>query len=285
MKRTMNDEAKFASWTGNQEVQSDQISLEKVRLISATFDLNSTINTGQELPPLWHWCFFNPKVSVSQLGNDGHPIKGDFLPPIPFPRRMWAGGQLEFNQLLKVGEIVNRVSTIEDVSYKSGSSGKLVFVKVRHEITGDQGGHIIEHQDLVYREAPSKSDGAKVPEIKAYHKVAQWKQKFMPDSVLLFRYSALTFNSHRIHYDREYSILAENYPGLVVHGPLTATLLSNFYLSQNTDRPIKKLSFRATRPLFDRAEFTLNGRELDNQFELWALTPEGEKAMGLNIDV
>ena len=214
------------AWIGRTESIDDRVGAAPVVSLHATLDDPvATVADGAVLPPLWHWLYFLPKVRQSEIGPDGHAKRGGFLPPVPLPRRMWAGGQFEFRSPIRVGDRITRLSTIEDVKSKEGRTGSLVFVKVRHEVRCDGAADpaIVEHHDIVYRAAQQPDDVAPPPQ-KAPSD-ADWTRRIVPDDVLLFRYSALTFNGHRIHYDRRYVTEVEGYPGLIVHGPLIATLL------------------------------------------------------------
>ena len=214
------------AWIGRSETVRDQIGATPVNALNATLDHPAMpVEAGEPLPPLWHWLSFLPLHRQSEIGPDGHAKRGGFLPPVPLPRRMWAGSQFEFHEPLRVGGAITRVSTIHDVTEKSGRTGPLVFVKVRHEIRRDgaAGIAVTEFHDIVYREAPRPGDAAPPP--KPAPAGCLWERRWVPDDVLLFRYSALTSNGHRIHYDRRYVTEVEGYPGLVVHGPLIATLL------------------------------------------------------------
>ncbi|OGA02390.1 MAG: acyl-CoA dehydrogenase, partial [Betaproteobacteria bacterium RIFCSPLOWO2_02_FULL_62_17] len=216
-------------WTGRSETIEDQVSAVPFAALSATLDRDPARPApGTELPPLWHWLYFLPMPRQSEIGPDGHARRGGFLPPVPLPRRMWAGSQFRFLSPLRVGDSLRRVSTIENVSEKTGRTGALVFVKVRHEIhaNGAASPSLIEHHDIVYREAARPGDPVPPPAVNPSPAPASaaWENKWVPDDVLLFRYSALTFNGHRIHYDRRYVTEVEGYPGLIVHGPLIATL-------------------------------------------------------------
>jgi 3-methylfumaryl-CoA hydratase len=236
---------------------------------------------GERLPEPWHWLFFLPAPAASALDTDGHPRRGDFLPPVPLPRRMWAGSTLRFLGQLCVGDEVQRVSTISDVSLKQGSSGALVFVSVQHAIYRDGELVLAEDQQLVYREpggsGPAPAQPAPAP--------AQWSREIVPDPVLLFRYSALTFNSHRIHYDRDYAVQQEGYAGLVVQGPLTATLLLDLLRRELPDARLAAFRFRGVRPLLDGAPLRLQGRRDDNSVRLWALDASGALAMDAQAEL
>jgi len=267
-------------WVGRPESCSDQVNAAAIMALAATLDREDPApQIGDPLPPLWHWLYFLPITRQSELAEDGHARRGEFLPPIPLPRRMWAGSRLRFHRLLKLADLVSRTSVISAVTSKEGRSGPLVFVTVQHKISDAHGIAIEEEQDLVYREMPKPSDPVVPP--KAAPKGPDWQRVVRPDPVLLFRYSALTFNGHRIHYDRRYATEHEGYPGLVVHGPLLATLLLDLLRRNMPHANVSRFSFRAVRPLFDTASFSLCGRiEADErQVALWAESPEHWLAM------
>ena len=230
-----------------------------------------------ELPPLWHWLYFLPMHRQSEIGADGHAKRGGFLPPVPLPRRMWAGSQFEFRSPVRVGDAVERTSTIADVSVKDGRTGKLVFVKVRHEVrcNGASEPAIVEFHDIVYRDA--KRPGDVEPSPQRAETGAAWQREIVPDDVLLFRFSALTFNGHRIHYDRRYVTEVEGYPGLIVHGPLIALLLLDLLRRNAPDADVASFRFKAVRPTFDLNPFKLNGALQDDgkTVRLWAQDHEG----------
>jgi 3-methylfumaryl-CoA hydratase len=247
-----------------------------VRNLSATLDRDDPPPApGTELPPLWHWLYFLPGQRQGELGPDGHPRRGGFLPPVPLPRRMWAGGRLQWHAPLRVGEAVQRTSTIASVAHKPGRSGDLVFVVVRHALHNAQGPALTEEHDIVYRAAAQPGDPAPVPQ--AAPADAAWSREIVPDPVLLFRYSALTFNGHRIHYDRSYVTEVEGYPGLVVHGPLIATLLVDLARRERPGARFARFSFKAVRPTFDLHPFRLCGKPSADgcSAQLWAQDHEG----------
>jgi 3-methylfumaryl-CoA hydratase len=267
-------------WIGRIESLSDQVAPAPIAALSATLDRDDPLpRAGDPLPPLWHWLYFLPIHRQSEIGPDGHAKRGGFLPPVPLPRRMYAGGRLEFHRPLRVGATVSRRSRIADVSYKEGRTGALVFVLVRHEISDGEGLALADEQDLVYRESPSRAEPVAKPQ--AAPAGAIWTREIFPDDVLLFRYSALTFNGHRIHYDRRYVTEVEGYPGLVVHGTLIATLLLDLLRSNLPGPSVRRFSFRAVRPVFDIAPFSVCGRlEGDGRTaKLWAADAEGWLAM------
>ncbi|MCB2102473.1 MAG: MaoC family dehydratase N-terminal domain-containing protein [Rhodobacterales bacterium] len=268
------------TWIGKQEAVAEYIAAAPLDGLSATLDrADPPHRDGDPLPPGASWLYFNPRKPKSELGRDGHPAKGGFLPPVPLPRRMWAGGRFEFNAPLRVGDVARKVSTIKAVDAKSGRSGALAFVTVRHEIFVGDDFRLAEEHDLVYREDPDPKAPKAAPKPLPAPAEAVWTREIVPDPVTLFRYSALTFNGHRIHYDRTYATGVEGYPGLVFHGPLTATLLMDLCRRSVPDAPLKTFKFRATRPLFDTRPFTIAGCPQPGGARLWALDPDGALAM------
>ena len=269
-------------WIGRTESVSDVVTATPYAALSATLDWPpERPAAGTPLPPLWHWLYFLPLYRQSDVGPDGHAKRGAFLPPVALPRRMWAASQFEFHLPLCIGDAITRTSTIADVTEKSGRSGVLVFVKVRHEIRtqGVDAPAITEFHDIVYREA-ARPDAA-AAEARAAPSRPAWERTIVPDDVLLFRYSALTFNGHRIHYDRRYVTEVEGYPGLIVHGPLLATLLLDLLLRQQPRASVTRFEFRAIQPLFDNAPFAICGRpEPDGRdVALWAKDADGRLCM------
>lgn len=265
------------SWIGREEALADTVTPVPVAALSATLDRDDARPApGDILPPLWHWLYFLPLHRQSELGPDGHARRGGFLPPVPLPRRMWAGGRLTFGAPLRVGETITRTSRIVDVTVKEGRSGTLAFVLVRHEIANAAGVAITEEHDIVYRGAPAPGEVPPAPTPAPDR--AAWKRTIVPDDVLLFRYSALTLNGHRIHYDRRYVTGTEGYPGLIVHGPLLATLLVDL-VRRNTDTRIAAFGFRALSPVFDIAPFDVCGEPDGNSVRLWATSNSGSLAM------
>jgi 3-methylfumaryl-CoA hydratase len=267
----------YESWVGREERYEERILPSMVNAMAATLDLETSPQPGDPLPAGWHWMFFNPVVARRGLGSDGHPKRGGFLPPIELPRRMWAGSRIRYLADVPVDAMAHRVSRIHKVENKTGKRGLLWFVTVSHTTSCDGVVCIEEEQDIVYREAPPPSAVATLPE--PHPEQAQWGLEVMPDSTLLFRYSALTFNGHRIHYDQDYARHEEGYPDLVVHGPLTATLLQQ--LAQDKGgRPLSRFEFRGVNPLFAGRKFRVEGRWLnDGEMALWARGPSQELAM------
>ena len=271
------------SWIGRQETLHDRATLFPVAALSATLDRDDEAPAeGDVLPAMWHWLYFLPTAPQSGLGPDGHPKRGGFLPPVPLPRRMWAGGRLAFHTPIRLGEKIRRVSTIQDVTLKTGRSGKMVFVLVRHEVHGDAGLALTEEHDIVYRDAPTADEKPAAPRPAPTGAVwpgAVWQREIVPDDVLLFRYSALTFNGHRIHYDRRYVTEVEGYPGLIVHGPLIATLLVDL-VRRNTAQTVQSFHFRAVKPIFDITRFSVCGVPGDSgKVTLWAQDSTGALCM------
>jgi 3-methylfumaryl-CoA hydratase len=272
--------AHLRTWEGRSETLRDDVTAAPVRNLSATLDRDDPAPVaGTELPPLWHWLYFLPSARQSELGPDGHAKRGGFLPPVPLPRRMWAGGRLEWHAPLHVGDAIERTSRIVSVTHKAGRSGDLVFVLVRHEVRNAQGLALTEEHDIVYRGAPQPGDPAPPPQPAPAQ--APWSREIVPDDVLLFRYSALTFNGHRIHYDRRYVTEVEGYPGLIVHGPLIATLLVDLARRQRPDARLRSFGFKAVRPVFDLHPFRVNGKPSADGggAQLWAQDHEGWLAM------
>ena len=222
------DPKDLSAWVGRRERSEDVIGPGPVTRLSATLDRDDAPPApGDALPPGWHWLYFLPTTPESRLAPDGHDTRGGFLPPVELPRRMWAGGRIKFHRPLRIGEAVVRDSEIVSVTAKRGRRGPLVFVVVRHVISGDDGPAVEEEHDIVYREAPRPGEPPPAPVQPA--RAAAWRRTIHADAVLLFRFSALIFNGHRIHYDRAYATEAEGYPGLIAIAPggakrLAATL-------------------------------------------------------------
>jgi 3-methylfumaryl-CoA hydratase len=264
-------------WIGRSTEATDVVTAQLVKGLRATLFLPvGEPKAGDAAPFTVHWCLAPPVVPASELGPDGHPSRGGFLPPVPLPRRMWAGGELEFFDSLRVGDEVTRTSRIKDVSLKSGSTGQLCFVAVDHELTTPRGLAIRERHDIVYRDATTGSSAPAKPA--SPPPVAKHRETHMADPVLLFRYSALTFNGHRIHYDRDYVTKVEGYPGLIFHGPMQAALQIEFAAKLRRQVP-KKFSYRGVQPLFEGSEFSVNANETDAGLETWTANSEGHPTM------
>ena len=273
--------ADFTDWLGRTEQRSDHITPSPLDRLAATLDREDPpVAVGDAVPPLGHWLYFLPNERQSALGPDGHGARGGFLPPVfDLPRRMWAGCRLTFSGGLRVGADVVRHSEIVSVREKRGAGGPLVFVTVRHAIGEPDGPPlVIDEHDIVFRGLAA----AAVKPAPATMPAGAWHRVIVPDDVLLFRYSALTFNGHRIHYDRAYVTRTEGYPGLVVHGPLVATLLVDLVRRRMPSARIAAVSLRAVSPLFDGQPINLNGSPpagVGGVVKLWAANAAGGLAM------
>lgn len=276
------DPAIFKAWIGRTETKIDVATAAPVSGLAALLDYAGP-PWGDEIPPLGHWFYFLPQARQSEIDHDGHAKRGGFLPPIELPRRMWAGSRLVFHAPVRIGDAIERQSRILDVVPKSGSTGQLVFLKLRHEIFAHGMLAITEEQDVVYREAakPGASPPAAPPAADLL--VPQVKRTIKPDSVMLFRYSALTFNGHRIHYDREYAA-EEGYPGLVVHGPLIATLLADHFLRHKPAARITRFDIRLQAPLFDTEAFDVCLNEVSGGAELWSTRRDGQVSASAKLE-
>ena len=265
--------ADLQAWVGKSHTTHSNLPLFQAEALAGAIDVTATPKMGDSLPLPWHWLYFLDPVRRDGTGEDGHPIKGGFLPPVSLPRRMWAAGKLEVTQPLTLGVAAEKVSVITSVDAKDGRTGPLIFVSLRHEFRQAGSLCITEEQNLVYREAPLERTALPAGS------TADGKPEFIceitPDPILLFRSSALTYNAHRIHYDREYAINEELYPALVVHGPLLATLLLNLAHENLPNARIETFSFRAVRPTFDSHPIRLCGRRSGNQLILWSEDHEG----------
>jgi 3-methylfumaryl-CoA hydratase len=257
----------YSAWVGKCEELVDVLEPARSNALRAALGDPEPLADGAQLPLLHHWLYFWNVQPPAGLGSDGHPAKGGFLPPVSLPRRMWAGGRLKFHAPLVLGEWVAKTSTILKVEAKSGKSGNLVFVTVEHKLSGDRGLAITEEQDLVYRE-PAAAGSMAAPVDTGAVPAAAWHRPIEANPVLLFRYSALTMNGHRIHYDRPYAMGEEAYPALVVHGPLQATLLADLAV-RNLGKSIATFSFRGMSPAFDGITLHVCGEADENGANLW----------------
>lgn len=262
--------SEFEEWVGRSQRVTDVLEPARSNALGVALGGDGRLTAGDAMPHLHHWLYFWDVKPPSGLGSDGHPAKGGFLPPVPLPRRMWAGGRLDFRLPLMLGASVTKTSTITAITEKSGRSGRLVFVTIRHEFDGGDGVALSEEQDLVYRESAAGTVPAPVP---APAPLAAWVEEVNPDTVLLFRYSALTMNGHRIHYDRRYALEEEAYPALVVHGPLQATLLIDL-AERRLGAPITAFDFRGQQPAFDGVNLHICGEPTEGGAEVW--TQQGE---------
>lgn len=264
-------------WIGRRESVSEVLTPMLVERYNASFDRRGPLGQGDPAPILIHHCLCQSAVATAGLGPDGHPLRGGFLPPVSLPRRMWAGGEIRFSSSARIGETVTRSSVIEDVTIKSGRSGQLCFVTVKHEFTGDGRAILTERQDIVYRDDPAPDAAPANPPPPA--PAGASRKEARCDPMVLFRYSALTFNSHRIHYDLPYATTQEGYPGLVIHGPLQAALLVE-YAAELRGRVPESFSFRSMSPVFSDAGLTLNADTTgDGDLRLWTAEKSGPLAM------
>ncbi|MDO8719021.1 MAG: MaoC family dehydratase N-terminal domain-containing protein [Polaromonas sp.] len=277
----------FSAWVGRLQTVTDTISPVQVRQMAATLNDGARLAQpdGAVLPAGWHWLYFNPLEVQSRLGDDGHPARGDFLPPVALPRRMWAGSRLQWSRAFAVGSVVTKASEILKVTQKSGRSGEMVFVTVAHDYADSHGPLLREEHDIVYRDWPSADEKAALAALgararageHAFERTSAGPEPVSADAVALFRYSAATFNGHRIHYDVDYCREVEGYPGLVVHGPLIATLLLGYIETKVAPGHfIRAFEFRAVRPTFDLTGFHLHADGDDTSFTLWSTNNVGE---------
>ena len=266
-------------WIGRSTQASDIVTAQLVKGLRATLFMDiGEPKPGDAAPFTVHWCLAPAVYPMSELGPDGHPTRGGFLPPVPLPRRMWAGGELELFEPLRVGDEVTRTSRISDVTMKTGSTGALCFVSVDHLITTSRGAAIRERQDIVYRDMSTSEPSAPVKPATA-PPTAKHRETHMADPVLLFRYSALTFNGHRIHYDRDYVTKVEGYPGLIFHGPMQAAFLVEFAAKLHGGTAPKKFVYRGVQPLFEGSEFSVNANEAGAGMEMWTANSAGQPTM------
>jgi 3-methylfumaryl-CoA hydratase len=266
-------------WVGRKESHHDIATAWPIAAMTATLDRRDPPpREGDAIPEGWHWSYFLETSPASDLAHDGHTKRGGFLPPVSLPRRMWAGGRLEFKRAIKIGEQLSRESEILSVEPKSGKSGNLVFVTVRHTVSASNDIAVVEEHDIVYRDAAKA--GAPMPSDKPAPANAAWRHEVMPDEAMLFRYSALIFNAHRIHYDIDYCRKEEGYPGLIVHGPLQTTLLLDLS-RRHAGKPVRKLDYRAVSPVFHNEKLTVGGiPSVDGaSAQLWTAGPSGNIAM------
>jgi 3-methylfumaryl-CoA hydratase len=264
----------FDDWIGRETVTTAYLGVDQANKMAVTLNRQPSFAEGDALPPAWHWLYFHDLVLASDLGADGHPQLGLVMPPVPLPRRMWAAGKLDFLEALPLGSTAERTSTIIDITAKTGRTGSLYFVAVEHVVRLGLRECVREQQTIVYRELEAGSRAEPAPEERP---VADFSAECTANSTTLFRYSALTFNGHRIHYDVDYARDIEGYPGLVIHGPLIATLLVDLAAQQ---APVRHFEFRAKSPLFAPGSFVVSGRrEGADGAALWAAAPDGRIAM------
>jgi len=276
IERTL-DASVLEQWIGKTEIRLDIIDAKQANLMAATLGSRQVFQFGVALPFLWHWIYFLTALPTQDLGRDGHPKLGGFLPPVKLPRRMWAGGRFEFTAPLLVGETVEKISSIKAIEVKQGRTGTLCFVTVAHEFKVDGQLRLTEEHDIVYREDPLGDQVAK--QLPVPPNGAEFVTTVSAGPTMLFRYSALTFNGHRIHYDRDYCRDVEGYPDLVIHGPLIATLLINHAVARHAGKELLSFHFRALSPICGEQAFTLNQKQSGAGCKLWAETTDGVLAM------
>lgn len=273
--------ATLKAWVGRSQTVKQTLDARSVISMAATLGVDDLpTGDGAPLPPGWHWMMFTTFLPVSELAPDGLPKGGGFLPPVKDMGRMWAGGRVSWSRPMLVGKAFERKSTIANVEVKEGRSGRLIIVTTRHEISDAQGLCMAEEQDVVFRKPPSPGGTPAAPP-KAPDG-AHWTRTVTPDPVLLFRFSALTFNAHRIHFDHPYTTQVEKYPGLLVHGPLIASFLLDTVRRQANNRPLARFSFRAISPLYDTAPFEVQGTIDGAACRVWARNASGGLAMDAN---
>ncbi len=273
---TQIDTAQLEPWIGNETTIEVQLNPETANLMAATLDREPDFKAGDILPPAWHWLYFHEPVPASGLGAEGHPKLGGFLPPVPLPRRMWAGGKFTFERPLYLGQPAAKRSTVKSVTPKTGRSGQLCFVIVEHEVWTEGERCLSEEQIIVYRDAPKAGQ----PQIQAKPAPTEFEvsSHYTSDPIMLFRYSALTFNSHRIHYDTDYCREVEGYPDIVVHGPLIATLLLDLCINHYNDH-LTGFEYQARSPLFNPHPFSIHSQRIGDTAEVWAANKNGGLAM------
>lgn len=268
------------AWIGTTRVDEDIASVRHARLMAATVDRpGPALQAGDPLPPLWHWLYFLEGVAPAGLGRDGHPARGGFLPPVPLSNRMWAGGRLAFEAPIVLGQPFERRSTVLSIDHKRGRSGDLVFVTVEHQVFSDGRRALREEHDIVYKEPTPKGAAGAVQATTEPEPAGEHQRVVTPDSTMLFRYSALTFNGHRIHYDQDYCRGVEGYDNLVIHGPLSATLLAE-YAEQIGGARLARFVYRGLRPAILGVSLTLHARQTSpGELDVWTTLPDGSVSM------
>jgi 3-methylfumaryl-CoA hydratase len=279
------NETDFSAWIGKSETEHGIVSAYAADYFTATLDRDDPpFKDGDALPPAWHYFYFHELVALAETGEDGHRAKGSFMPPIPYPRRMWAGSKMTFDAPMRIGEKVRKVITIAEIAVKNGASGPLCFVTTTEEVFGeDDRLTTTERRTQVYRDVADPS--APKPKPRPAPAEAVWSRTIHPSAVMLFRYSALTMNSHRIHYDKDYVRDVEGYPGLLFHGPLTMTMMLDLFRREMPAATITEFDLRAVSPVYDTMDFTVHGApgDEDGTCKLWAMTGEGALAMTADV--
>ena len=273
---------------GRRQESTDVVTAGPANLLRLTFARDEPeFKEGDVLPPGWQILYFLPRYRPEELRPDGSPRDSGVVPPMPLPRRMFAGDRFRFHRAIRIGETLRRETELADLAIKPGSTGTLVFATVINRLFGREGLALEEERRTVFREEVKTGERNQAPRREPAPSDVSWRRWVTPDPVLLFRFSALTFNSHRIHYDRRWAMDTEGYPGLVVHGPLTSTLLLDFARDHSAGRRIVDYTTQARAPLFDTAPFELRGRPVadERHAAVWAVTPDGTVAMSAEIEL
>ncbi len=273
--------ARLAAHIGDRVVEEDAATAAPIRTMNAAFGRNAAApGPGDAIPAGWHGVYFLPEIRSAGLSPDGAPLRSNIIPEMPLPRRMYAGARMRFHKPIRIGDALTRETELTGLTPKQGSTGQMAIVNVTSWISGPDGLAVEEERVTVFREEtkPGAKNAAPAALAESPADLA-WRETVVPDEVMLFRYSALTFNSHRIHYDEPYATGVEGYPGLVVHGPLSQTYLVNFVKDKNPGRALVRFDMRARALLFVNQPIELVGRPGADCCEVWALTPQGGIAM------
>lgn len=282
------DLAQLTTHVGRRQTATDVLHPGPANLLRLTFARpEPELTAGDPLPPAWLALYFLPRYRPDELRPDGSPRDAGVVPAMPLPRRMFAGERVRLHRPLRIGDIVRRETELADISVKQGGTGTLVFATVVNRVFGPEGLALEDERRTVFREEVKPGGGNQLQRREPAPTEVPWVERVTPDPVLLFRFSALTFNSHRIHYDLRWATATEGYPGLVVHGPLTTALLLDFARDCNPGRSVRSYATQARAPLFDTAPFELRGRPTADGrgAELWAVTPEGTVAMSAEVEL
>jgi 3-methylfumaryl-CoA hydratase len=266
----------WKSWIGVERTSIQTIDVVRCHEMQATLDRQPLLADGDVLPAAWHWLYFRDVARMSDLGQDGHPRLGIFMPPLNLARRMWAGGEIEFHEPILIGRSAERTTRIASIEEKLGRTGRLMFVKIEHRITQEGRVCVTERQDVVYRDPPAIPASTSASSNEPLTAV-DFQDDWVIDSTLLFRYSALTFNGHRIHYDADYARDVEGYSGIVVHGPLIATLMLDLVVSNGGRCDV--FSYRALQPAVAPVQLSTYARHVGHRTELWATDARGSILM------
>ena len=273
----------YEEWMGRTEQVPDYVDPRSFAAMDALLDgTGDWPEPGTELPPLWHWMLFQPRAPQSNIDRDGHGKRGDFMPPVDLPRRLFASSEIQIFHALKVGDKVSAKTMVQDIYEKSGSTGRLIFVEVAYDVQASGTRMLREVRTYVYRD---DADRATAQSQRNVAKAGDWEEIFRPGTTHLFRFSALTFNAHRIHYDLPYAQKVEGYPHLIVHGQYIAMRMLNACLRANAGRRVSRFNFQARSPLFEGQDIRLSGRKGDapNVADLWALNEQGRVCLSGSV--